>query len=496
MMSMQLRTHIDTMVARVTQAAHHIKRVRYRENQRVRAADLRDDQAYHVAMRRRHLLGAHDWGIVSGLALSSPDSISEDISVQPGIAVDIYGRMLTLPQPLNILLDDLRGFADGDIDIGIRYRLSPAGGSRCDEDGEVFAAVNIDRNIEANYLQLEDFPENSPPVYLGTIKLAGGKLSYSASSQQPRRYTRFYASSVLSPDGKTVAALGSENENDPRRFTVAALDSEKNTSRDQMVINRVGDAFLYGNINLQAASPDTRLILRMAGSSLHLEPHAPPKTAQPWRMYAVTGIEGEGDAQKPFTEMRIELFHPGNEGDPGNYRLEINAPNGVPLFTVVADGTVIARGNVKADEILVAPVTADPTDPRFQELLEAAGVPVIGNQGLQVESILKTAFPNRTIRPTCSLTNTLASKEVIEGIEVYADIRANGSTPLFNGRVQNQLIRLTADAEQIITLAEIQGQSEGTDLLVLIVAYGTRANGDVVVGSQKFEIKVREQDLA
>ena len=98
----------------VARAAQRIWRVRYRENQRVRAVDLRDDQAYHVAMRRRHLSSAHDWGIVSGLALVSPASISDDFRVQPGVAVDIYGRTLALSQPLSILPDELSGFADGD----------------------------------------------------------------------------------------------------------------------------------------------------------------------------------------------------------------------------------------------------------------------------------------------------------------------------------------------------------------------------------------------
>ncbi|MFN8451274.1 MAG: hypothetical protein U0521_22505 [Anaerolineae bacterium] len=134
----------------VARAAQRIWRVRYRENQHVRAVDLRDDQAYHVAMRLP-LSGAHDWGIVSGLALVSPASISHDFRVQPGVAVDIYGRTLALSQPLSILPDELSGFADGDIDIGIRYRLSPATESRCYEDGDVFAAASIDPNVEADY---------------------------------------------------------------------------------------------------------------------------------------------------------------------------------------------------------------------------------------------------------------------------------------------------------------------------------------------------------
>ncbi|MFN8564816.1 MAG: hypothetical protein U0703_25055 [Anaerolineae bacterium] len=300
---------------------------------------------------------------------------------------------------------------------------------------------------------------------------------------------------MLTPDGKMAMTLGSEIENDPRRFAVT-LDPGKDTSRDLMLINRVGDAFLYGSTDLKADAPDTPLMLMLAGSALHLEPHAPPETAQPWRLYTVTGMEGEGDAQKPFTEMRIELFHPGNEGDPANYRLEIRAPNGDSIFTVVADGTVIARGNVQADELLVAPVAADPTDPRFQELLETAGIPVIGNQGLRVEIIGVAAIElaGRRIRPAARLINTLTNNDAIEGIEVYADIRADGA-PLFNGRVQNQLIRLAAGANQVVALPEIPPQPDGTRLLVMAVAYGSRANGEVVVGYNRFEARVQQPQI-
>ncbi|MFN8564817.1 MAG: hypothetical protein U0703_25060 [Anaerolineae bacterium] len=191
---MQLRTRVDTMVAR---AAQRIWRVRYRENQRVRAVDLRDDQAYHVAMRRRHLSSAHDWGIVSGLALVPPASISEDFRVQPGVAVDIYGRTLALSQPLSILPDELSGFADGDIDIGIRYRLSPATESRCYEDGDVFAAASIDPNVEADYLQHDDFPDDAPPVYLGTITLAG--VICRRAPARRRAATRVFSPARCSP---------------------------------------------------------------------------------------------------------------------------------------------------------------------------------------------------------------------------------------------------------------------------------------------------------
>ena len=71
------------------------QRVHYREGQRLRAADLQAEQAYHAGARRRHHLGGHTWGIVYGLA---PAVAGGQLVVQPGLAVDGYGRELLLAE--------------------------------------------------------------------------------------------------------------------------------------------------------------------------------------------------------------------------------------------------------------------------------------------------------------------------------------------------------------------------------------------------------------
>jgi hypothetical protein len=74
-------------------------RVRYREHQPLRTADLNDEQAYRLAMRRRHHIGGHDWGIVTGLALVTGPA---GFGVQPGMAIDGYGRELIVPDPVSV----------------------------------------------------------------------------------------------------------------------------------------------------------------------------------------------------------------------------------------------------------------------------------------------------------------------------------------------------------------------------------------------------------
>jgi hypothetical protein len=51
-----------------------ITRVNYYDGQYLGPTDFTDEQAYHVAMRRRHHLAHHTWGLVRGLTLAvDPD---------------------------------------------------------------------------------------------------------------------------------------------------------------------------------------------------------------------------------------------------------------------------------------------------------------------------------------------------------------------------------------------------------------------------------------
>ena len=63
---------------------------------------------------------AHQWGIVAGLALTPT---SETVRIEPGVAVDGYGRPLVLQAPIVIpvaCLDRIRAGAAA-VDIGLLY---------------------------------------------------------------------------------------------------------------------------------------------------------------------------------------------------------------------------------------------------------------------------------------------------------------------------------------------------------------------------------------
>lgn len=80
-------------------AENQIERLNYYQGQYLRAQDFRDEQEYHRDLRRRHNLGQHTWGIVTGLELVEEDKeggSGKDVFIQPGMAVDGYGREIVL----------------------------------------------------------------------------------------------------------------------------------------------------------------------------------------------------------------------------------------------------------------------------------------------------------------------------------------------------------------------------------------------------------------
>jgi hypothetical protein len=80
-----------------------IERLNYYEGEFLGAVDFQAEQEYHREMRRRHNLGQHTWGLVTGLDLAQApngntnnNGTEVDVFLQPGMAVDGFGREIVL----------------------------------------------------------------------------------------------------------------------------------------------------------------------------------------------------------------------------------------------------------------------------------------------------------------------------------------------------------------------------------------------------------------
>jgi hypothetical protein len=80
-----------------------IERLNYYEGEYLGAVDFAAEQEYLRDMRRRHNVGQHTWGIVTGLNLvqvaasgTSGSTGPVDVYIQPGMAVDGFGREIVM----------------------------------------------------------------------------------------------------------------------------------------------------------------------------------------------------------------------------------------------------------------------------------------------------------------------------------------------------------------------------------------------------------------
>jgi hypothetical protein len=85
-----------------------VKRLNYFTHQFLREQDFKDEQDYHIEMRRRHNRSLHGWGVVEGLEVRKKSD--HEIVIDPGSAIDGSGREIVLSAPV---VHDLSSFERG-----------------------------------------------------------------------------------------------------------------------------------------------------------------------------------------------------------------------------------------------------------------------------------------------------------------------------------------------------------------------------------------------
>jgi hypothetical protein len=96
-------------------------RVNYFDRQFIRLAELRDEQAYHIQLRRRHSLSHHSWGIVMGLDLVHEQDGRP--ALERGLAIDGYGRELLRLDRRVIGREIFDRYGTSRLDLWLEYQL-------------------------------------------------------------------------------------------------------------------------------------------------------------------------------------------------------------------------------------------------------------------------------------------------------------------------------------------------------------------------------------
>lgn len=391
-----------------------VARVRYFPGQFLRTPDFTAEQAYHLAMRRRHNIGQHSFGIVAGLQVVQADGL---VVVEPGMAVDGYGREIVLVTrtPLDVPGAFVARGADR-LDVAIAYRLvtaepAPDGYASCTDDDTSYRIVEqpvlrytVPDPDHPNPREPATVPEGDRgfgpartppddpladwPVHLATIvRDAAGTVTVESDG---RPYAGLVGEQVRSVSGRATVQVGAERADDPFRFAVRVTDGpfpevpRLGVLRDGAVVaagrtTLLGDVRVHGAVELQA------------GPSVEGSGDAPPR---PWTLSRVAYTDGR-------TDLRLELDDPG-DGAPdevviGTHRRPPTGPPAfVPCLTVAADGRVTVHGDLVVEgSVLDANRRPVPLGDDAQTLVKAAFLGGVGGASAVVDTFYTSPFPPR-----------------------------------------------------------------------------------------------------
>jgi len=307
-------------------ASDDTARVRYFPGQFLRTPDFTDEQRYHIAMRRRHNIGHHTMGIVTGLAITLQDGRP---CVEPGMAVDGYGRELILVQ--RTPLDAPRAFTARNkdrLDVWLAYNLAaadpaPQGYASCtDGDDTTYRLVEqplirytdpdpdeTDRRRPATVPDGDrDFgPERTPPddpihdwpVFLGSVtrRSQDGRDIYTIDPDD-RPYAGLVGEEIRAPSGRTSVQVGAEQEGDPYRFAVR-VQGVSHSEVPRLAVLQDGGVMIVGETSLLGNVEVGGVVEFTPGPTVNPSPPTP----NPWTISHVADDKGRH-------ELRMEMDGP------------------------------------------------------------------------------------------------------------------------------------------------------------------------------------------
>ena len=164
-----------------------IKRLNYFNNQFLDERDFKDEQNYHITMRRLHNRVLHSWGIADGLEVRRHGDT--EVQIKPGMALDVEGREIWVQEPVN------KELTEGGPNEYLWLTLSLQ---------EVFAEEDHQTPKGAEgYTRLTEQPaiavERNRPDYEGAIILASVRLDGRGHIGDIDASVRKYAASDIAP---------------------------------------------------------------------------------------------------------------------------------------------------------------------------------------------------------------------------------------------------------------------------------------------------------
>ena len=168
-----------------------IKRLNYFNGQFLVAQDFQDEQAYHLALRRRHGGALHTWGVAAGLFVAKTGD--KQVTVSAGMAINRDGAEIVLPAPQAVDLTSFGANAAVFITIAFRELFDPA------DHYTTGGLDNFTRTTERPLIEAKTTP---PPGDGSVVPLA--RIPLDASGNVPAAID----TSIQTPVGAKVGNAG------------------------------------------------------------------------------------------------------------------------------------------------------------------------------------------------------------------------------------------------------------------------------------------------
>ena len=246
-------------------ATEEIERLNYYQGQYLGAEDFKTEQAYHRDMRRRHNIAHHTWGIVTGLELveRTEDGVQGVVVyLQPGVAVDGYGREIIVAEPTRLDAADFNRFNNqqpAHYQVWIGYEEEEAERPRfgyeiCGEEDQ------FQRARETFRLRIEPDPPHDDGIVVGGRAVTPPPLPPETPDAntfyvQPDRSVPFQELPEGPPPPRWLVRLGSVNwDAQTQTFQPAAV---------QDGVSRLKEGRLYvGVVAAELLAPARKLLVR------------------------------------------------------------------------------------------------------------------------------------------------------------------------------------------------------------------------------------------
>lgn len=240
-----------------------IKRLNYFNSQFLIDRDFRDEQAYHLGLRRMLNRALHRWGVAEGLSVTK--TAAAEVTVSPGLAIDAAGNEIVLTEPRAL---SLAGSTPGaDLFVTIAYE-------EVNDPADLYTSGSLREYTRRTERPRVDKAASAPPADGAVLVLARVRLDGAGTVSTINPYARRNASSAVAPETDLQVRSLTLMRQEMPSAQWATLDLEAANQAKlggaSLRLDAGRELFFNGAGQLRSSSDARRIVFNPTGNRLEL----------------------------------------------------------------------------------------------------------------------------------------------------------------------------------------------------------------------------------